>query len=239
MKDASKGHKPIYRTASPFAQPTISQLQQPQHDAVTRLLVEVLRPIGAYRTNIPKQSKKKRAKKRKRKATPAEEAKADEDGMTGVEIPGLQPPRIQEDVLVGFNAVTRHLETLSTFSSKAAASTKEAEKPRHVAAVFLLRPLDDLIYSHLPALCHTASLAHAERPATRLVLLDPSVEKAVAAALARSPNVSVLAILEASDEDEGSEVLTEYVRKEVKAIDIPWLKQAMEAQWLGTQVDVQ
>ncbi|KAK4503084.1 hypothetical protein PRZ48_006511 [Zasmidium cellare] len=236
MKDANKARKPIYTTASPFAQPKVSQLQQPHHDAVTQLLITALRPIGEYRTTQSKPSKKK-SKKRKRRATPAaSEAKADGDGMTGVETPALQRPRIREDVLIGFNAVTRHLETLSTLSAKAAAQA--AEKPRHVAAVFLLRPLDDLIYSHLPTLCYTASLAHSELPATRLVLLDPKVEKEVAAALAQSPNVSVLAVLEAA-EDSSSEALIDYARKEVQAVDVPWLKQATEAQWLGTNVDIQ
>lgn len=215
-----------------------SRLQQPQHDAVTQLLISALKAIGEYRTKLPN-SAKRRNKKRKRRAKSAEEAKPDEDAMQGVENPRLQPPSIQEDVIVGFNAVTRHLETLSTSSSKIESGDKEEQKPRHVAAVFLLRDLDDLIYSHLPTLCHTASLAYPKLPATRLLMLDPSVEKKVAAALAQSPNVSVLAILEAAEEDASSKGLTDYVREEVAAAEVPWLKQAMEAQWLGTKVDVQ
>lgn len=259
MKDATKARKPVHRTASPFAQPKAyekplstcnsnkhlliisqnrSQLQQPQHDAIAQLLVNILKPIGDYRTNLPK-STKARNKKRKRKAKSAEEAKSNEDAMEGIEVPRVEPPRIQGDVLVGFNAVTRHLETLSTFSSKNASNTKEGEKLRHVAAVFLLRELDDLIYSHLPTMCHTASLAHPELPATRLALLDHSVEKKVAAALEQSPNVSVLALLEAAEEDVGSKGLIDYVREEVAAVDVPWLKQATDAQWLGTNINVQ
>lgn len=159
--------------------------------------------------------------------------------MEGVENPRPEPPNIHEDVLVGFNAVTRYLETLSTFSRKGESGMTEEQKPRHVAAVFLLRDMDDLIYSHLPTLCHTASLAYPELPATRLVMLDPSVEKKVAAALVQSPNVSVLALLEAVEQDASSMGLIDYVRGEVEAIEVPWLKQAMEAQWLGTKVDVQ
>lgn len=185
---------------------------------------------------------KKRSKKRRRTATSAEEAKR-EEGAPGEQRPPVQPPRTQEDVVVGFNAVTRHLEALSALSNSIASgqkTSKDDDKPRHVAAVFLLRPLDDLIYSHLPTLCHTASLAHPELPATRLVLLDPASEEKVAAALAQSPNVSMLAILEVEQSEEsGRKVLADYVRREVQAVEVPWLKEAMEAQWLGTKVDVQ
>jgi len=107
-------------------------------------------------------------------------------------------------------------------------------KPGHIAAVFLLRPMDDLIYTHFPTLCYTASLAHPDQLPTRLVLLDPSVEKTLTEVLAYS-RVSVLALLD----DGASGRLVELVRELVDPPDVPWLKSIVDPRWLGTQIDVQ
>lgn len=99
--------------------------------------------------------------------------------------------------------------------------------------------MDDLIYSHLPILCHTASLAHRDLPPTRLVLLDQSVEKDIVAAIAQARGVSLLALLEEAGTTESGKAVLEYVREHVEPAEVPWLKQATEAQWRGTKVDVQ
>lgn len=99
--------------------------------------------------------------------------------------------------------------------------------------------MDDLIYSHLPILCHTASLAHRDLPRTSLILLDQSVGKDVVAAIAQARGVSLLALMEEAGTTESGKAVLEYVRKHVEPAEVPWLKQATEAQWLGTKVDVQ
>jgi len=152
-------------------------------------------------------------------------------------------------VLVGFNEVNRHLEALSTVSAaknginttKVTPEDEENNKSPHIAAVFLLRPLDDLIYAHLPTLCYTASLAHLDLPKTRLVLLDPAVQPKVAQALGGSASVSMLAVTEFVEGKEASELqsLIQYVREHVDAPEAGWLKKAMNAKWLGTKIDVQ
>lgn len=229
-----------------------------------------MQPIGDYRKILASQPNQKRSKKRKRRtkkqtssettAPPAdahalsqevpvsanrqpaqkslEDASLIDDAPAKTDPP--QPPSIQTDLLIGFNSVTRHLESLSPYSSptKPQGDPKE-RRPRHISAVFLLRPLDDLIYSHLPLLCHTASLAYPDLSGTRLVLLDPTTEVKVAAALAQSPRISVLAVLEPEDEGNGTRELCEYVRKHTEPVDVPWLKEAMEGKWLGTKIDVQ
>jgi len=155
---------------------------------------------------------------------------------------GAKPakPSIASNILIGFNQVTSHLEALSAISAQhlgvftTAEKPTEQTKPCHIAAVFLLRPMDDLIYTHIPALCYTASLAHADLPPIRLIVLDLSVERRMVDALG-CPRVSVIALLN------GEEAIkvTEYVRKHVEVLEVPWLKQAAEARWLGTKVDVQ
>lgn len=98
--------------------------------------------------------------------------------------------------------------------------------------------MDDLIYSHLPLLCQTASLAHPDFAPTRLILLDPSIEPKITEAVAQLKGVSVLALIDDADNVAGSQSLTEYVRENIQAIDVPWLKQIADGQWLGTAIEV-
>ena len=184
------------------------------------------------------QSKGKRSRKRKRKH---------EDDQAVAEPPkteALDPP-IAARVFVGFNSVNRHVEMLSGYSANelgvsSGMSFKPDVKPKHLAAVFLLRPPSDLIYSHLPTSCFTASLAHRDRPPTRLVMLDPSAEKRLCDAMG-TPRVSIVAVVEPEDDDDAAGLgsLSEFVRKHVSETDAGWLKDAVEAKWLGTKVDVQ
>lgn len=218
-------------------------LAQPGHDVVVDRLVSVLSPIGQHRAILPK-AIKRRGKKRKRK-TKSGIAENGNENVPGRSAPPEQTtpsPSIREHLLIGFNSVTRHLEALSTCSRKNTIFTTKDEptdKPRHVAVVFLLRSMDDLIYSHLPTLCHTASLAHPDLPATRLVLLSRSAEKQLSTAMGQSASVSILAVLEDGEQSPGLAALTEYVRENVEDVEVSWLKQAAEGKWLGTQVDVQ
>lgn len=194
-------------------------------------------------------SKGKKSKKRKRGsvATDADlkiiqNRESSENGKERPKATPLSaPPPIFKHLLLGFNNVTRHLEELSTLSAPQSGATTsispDVTRRQHIAAVFLFHPLDDLIYSHLPTLCHTASLAHTGCPPTRLVLLDPAIEKRVAGA-AGLPRLSVLGVMDTQD-DGLAEVdsLVQYVRQHVKSVEVPWLKEAIEGRWLGTKID--
>lgn len=149
-------------------------------------------------------------------------------------------------MLVGFNSVQQHLERLSSRSDQLLRSGKSDEEGYddqellHIAAVFLFRSLDEAIYSHLPVLCVTASLANPTLPSTRLVLLDAGAEKRVAAALGL-PGASIIALKDAQGDSTapGLRALLDYVREEVGVLNVEWLKDALEARWLATKVDIQ
>ena len=195
-------------------------------------------PIGVHQVGITNSKETQRKKRRRGSGSPRSVDSA-LDRRSAVVL------EVQKHLLVGFNQVTRHLEKLSAtsgkkhgFSAKATDGSSDA-KLRHIAAVFLLRPLDDLIYSHLPTLCHTATAAHPELPATRLVPLDPGVEKQVAAALGHSTRVSVLAILSGCEEVPGAKPLIDYVQAHLEPIEVPCLKEALEGKWLGTNINTQ
>lgn len=216
-------------------------LGQPQHDILVEKLVGVLEPVGAHRQQAFA-SKGKKGTKRKR-------AVGLHDDQTNTALsPNSTPPTppIQKRLLVGFNSVTRHLEALSSasrpesFLSDSFANPSKPPASEHIAVVFLLRPLDDLLYSHLPAMCSTASVAHPDLPA-RLCLLDPAAEERVAGALGGSSRVSLFALLVGDGEDwedNGVQDLLEYVRAHVEPVEVNWLKEAAGASWMGTKIDV-
>ena len=139
--------------------------------------------------------------------------------------------------------MTRHLERLSLLSAKKAGldarTPNEAseEEFRHVIAVFLFRPMDDLIFSHLPTMCYTPSLARPDTPPTRLVLLDSNVGKRVLEAVRQPITLSVLAVLDGGEENmPGLKALEDYVREHVEPVDVPWLRDVMKGEWLGTKI---
>lgn len=194
--------------------------------------------MKAYRTHQPV-SKGREGRKRKRRFTvDQEDTQSAESESTRNSEP---PPPVLQHLLLGFNHVTRHLEELSTLSAPphnfADDAASSAAKKAHIAAVFLFHPLDDLIYCHLPALCHTASLAHTERPPTRLVLLDAAAEKLVADAVGL-PRLSVLGVVDAKEEGPAEMAsLMQYLRDHVQPVDVPWLKDAREGKWMGTRIE--
>ncbi|KAK5726948.1 RNase P and RNase MRP subunit [Elasticomyces elasticus] len=216
--EKSKQNKPIYRTHSPYTQPKI-----------------LLTPIKDHNSHIPK-SKGKRNRKRKHSSTTED---------TVPITPPSSKPQVASQLVIGFNNVNRHLDTLSATASHGhggahptpAADTDHARA--HVGAVFLFRSLDDVIYSHLPTLCGIATLSHPESPATRLVLLDSSTEAQLAKILGHA-RVSMLAVMdpESSGDVPGLQILLNYVREHVDAIESGWSTEAVSARWLGTKVDV-
>lgn len=205
---------------------------EPRFDISMPTYDSLLAPIGVYRATIPK-SKGKKHRKRKRGDTDSTHESKDRDNDTPI-----KALNIQNQLLIGFNQVTRHLEKLSTDSRKKHGSSTPDETPtQHIAVVFLLRPLDDLMYSHIPTLCYTASAAHPELPPTRLVVLDSSVETRVLGNLSQSRSVSVLAVLDGGQDLDGLDKLVGYVREHVEPIDVPWLREAREGKWLGMKID--
>jgi ribonuclease P/MRP protein subunit POP3 len=173
----------------------------------------------------------KRSKKRKRtsekNAAPAVESKPVE-------------PKILEYLTVGLNTTSRHLETEAALSKSGAPTTEYKESKaelatgNRLAVVFLPKPRDNLVYSHLPLLCYTSSAnMKDEAQQTRLVLLDPSSERILAASIGL-PRAGVIGVF---DNAPGAGPLLEYVRQNVDPVEIPWLKKALSGQWMGVNVE--
>jgi ribonuclease P/MRP protein subunit POP3 len=149
-------------------------------------------------------------------------------------------PEILRYLTVGLNSTSRHLETEAALSKPGALVTvdkvEEAEQTsrKRLAVVFLPKSRDNLVYSHLPLLCHTSSAAQKDKAQrTRLVLLDPSYERTIATAMGL-PRVGVIGVF--NDAPDTSSLL-EYVRENVDPVEVPWLEKALSGQWTGMNVE--
>lgn len=150
-------------------------------------------------------------------------------------------PEISKHLTVGLNSTTRHLEAEAVLSrpvSLPGAENKEKvandTAGKHLAAIILPKPKDELVYAHLPLMCYTSSAALKEhaRP-TRLVVLDPSSERTIAAAMGL-PRAGVVGVF---SDAPGAAPLLDYVWENVSHIGVPWLEKANHGKWLGLSVE--
>lgn len=173
----------------------------------------------------------KKSKKRKRTS--------EQNAASAVES-RLVEPKILEYLTVGLNTTSRHLETEAALSKPGALTTEDKESKaeqatgNRLAVVFLPKPRDNLVYSHLPLLCYTSSANEKDKvQQTRLVLLDPSSERILAASMGL-PRAGVIGVF---DNAPGAGPLLEYVRQNVDPVEIPWLEKALSGQWMGMNVE--
>jgi len=149
-------------------------------------------------------------------------------------------PEILRHLTVGLNTTSRHLEIEAALSKPGALVPVDKEKEteqtsrKRLAVVFLPKPRDNLVYSHLPLLCYTSSATHKDKAQrTRLVLLDSPCERTIATAMGL-PRAGVIGVF---DDAPGALSLLEYVRENVDPVEVPWLEKALSGQWMGMNVE--
>jgi ribonuclease P/MRP protein subunit POP3 len=170
------------------------------------------------------------------------------------------PPEISSFIAVGLNSIARSLESSSRRSRPNIQATEgggdgelpatvdksrepdakqgfrvDAKHPLegHFSVIFVCRSSQStVLYEHLPQLLYTASLAHPELPATRLVELPNSSEARLCEALG-IPRVSFIGIFDGAPH---SKSLVDLVRECVPKIEIPWLQQAKESKYLPVKI---
>jgi ribonuclease P/MRP protein subunit POP3 len=111
---------------------------------------------------------------------------------------------------------------------------KRAPINAHFSVIFVCRSYQPtILHDHLPQLITTASLAHPELPATRLVELPKDSDARLCKALS-IPRVSFIGILEGAP---SSKSLVDLIRECVPEIEIPWLQQAKESKYLPVKIN--
>jgi ribonuclease P/MRP protein subunit POP3 len=103
---------------------------------------------------------------------------------------------------------------------------------KRLSTIFLTHSTDYLPYQHLPTL--TAQIARSDPSATPILLVPlPDIWEAKLSAALGVPRVGVVGIY---DDAPGSAALLGYVHDKVPPVDVPWIKEAGEGQWLGSNV---
>lgn len=104
---------------------------------------------------------------------------------------------------------------------------KESDKKEHMSVLFTTRHPTPPLTSYLPMLAYTASLAHLDKEATRLVVLPPKSEARLCEALgiARAGFIGLL-----EGDAVGTKALVEFLREKVPKIEPgKWLEEGVKS----------
>ncbi|KAJ5054461.1 uncharacterized protein L3040_000735 [Drepanopeziza brunnea f. sp. 'multigermtubi'] len=251
--------KTIYQLDSPFTTPTWPATSPELHETITELLCSLLAPIGHHRREHVAPSKGKRAQKRKR----AEEKRAGMiaesppipplpeisqyvvvglnsltrhlEALSQKSKPQQQISNPNQDVDVE-NSPAAQLPPPA--QGETTAKPENPAQSKHFSAIFLptslsIHPRASILSAHLPALAHTASLAHPSLPATRLVQLPVDSEARLCEALGL-PRVSFIGLVEGAPH---SKSVVDVVRGGVKEVEVNWLEEAGVAVYKKVRIE--
>ncbi|KAF2144133.1 uncharacterized protein K452DRAFT_267305 [Aplosporella prunicola CBS 121167] len=229
----AKSGKTVFKLDSPYTAVSWPQLSTSDHDVMLEMLVNLLSPIGHHRSLHVTPSQGKRSKKRKRHD--------DAGAATSDPVPAPPMPDISKSITVGINSTTRHLEQLAAARAPPALRPQGGNEHKEIgdapalsnlAILFLLKPPNDITYAHLPLLSQAASSTLPAATATRLVPLKASSEQKLASALGL-PRVGVVGVMEGAP---GAAPLLDYVRAHLAAVEVPWIREAKNAQYLDVNI---
>jgi ribonuclease P/MRP protein subunit POP3 len=184
----------------------------------------LIAPLGDHRRNHIQPSK---SRKRKRKS------KEHEDDAPP------PAPEVGKHILVGINAITRHLEALaartvpSTFPDLVP-SLGNAQPPRPLSVILLTHPKPSTspAHAHFPTLLHLSNLQSPTPQATRLIPLSTSTDARLASTL-HIPRVGALAVFADAP---GAKALEAFVRQNVDVTTCAWIDEAADVKWSGVNV---
>ena len=149
---------------------------------------------------------------------------------------------------IGFNTTTRYLEDWAGRSSPSKTealgpvmaikpSTRAPLDPTNMkplAAVFVARSRQPpALYSHLPLLAKTASLAAPSSPSIRIISLPEGAEDRLKTIL----GIRRLGVVGLIDGAPSASPLLELIRHSVPEVEVPWLQEAVEGAYLAVKVN--
>jgi len=169
----------------------------------------------------------------------------DARGVTGAVVPEqdqAEPaplsPEIIPSLSIGFNSTERCLEAAAQRATPMAISNQVSSDARQVdliplVAVFVDRSdCSPMLYSHLPRLLATASMASPSEPTIRLVTLPKGSTARLSIAL-HIPRVSILGL---GQDAPNTRPLVQFIREHVPPIETPSLKNIQEGWYLPVAI---
>lgn len=197
----------------------------------------LLSPLGQYRKSFITPSRGKRDKSRKRKSR--------DDSVSHPDVPPAVPPtpELATSLDAGLAKVSRSLEKLSSTATSSHSTRDEDQEdkktsaslgPGPYAVVFVARSgQSSAFHSHFPQMVATASSSLPEGQSIRLVGFSRACEDRLSSCLG-IPRVSCIGLREGSQLAKG---IIEFVRDHVPPVDVPWLREARDGQFLKPKIN--
>ncbi|KAG6052603.1 hypothetical protein E4U17_005629 [Claviceps sp. LM77 group G4] len=210
----------VHHLDTPFSTVAWPEVSVDDQDTILELLCNLLSPIGQHRRTHLKASQGKREAKRKASA----KLVAPEVGVT------KPKPELVDYVDVGFNAITRGLESMSsgTQAIHAGQSSENSYK-----MIFVSRGTQSAAFNcHFPKLVGVASRMCASTEDIKLIGFSKSCSERLAENLGIA-RVSCLAI---KKDAPGAQALWTFVSGHVASVDIAWLDNTRSIQYKPTQI---
>lgn len=150
-------------------------------------------------------------------------------------------PHIAGHIQIGLNSVTRSLEGTATQCTPILLADRMCHLQDSIAPgsratpaiVILSKTKSDLMYSHLPVLCATASADFTEGNSIRLVSLDVDAETR----LAECTGLHRVGVIGVSAGDAAVQPLIDYVRSHVEPVHLPWLVDALQGRYQPLKIE--
>ena len=199
----------------------------------------LLTPIGEHRFIVPSKGKRdKRNKRRSHRQNLSNESVIVPTDKQEQRVPVPALPDIASFLTIGFNSTERCLETAAQRCVPASISKVVGTQDNHelqmpLAAVFVDRSeYPPIVYSHLPLLVATASLNTPSEPQIRLIALP----KGAGIRLSTALHIPRTAIIGLGTDAPGARSLVNSIRDHVAPIQVPWLLNALEVNYLPVSI---
>ncbi|KAK5989045.1 hypothetical protein PT974_10543 [Cladobotryum mycophilum] len=218
----------VHQLDTPYSTTSWPEISSDDQDTILELLCSFLGPLGQHRKVHVKPSKGKRAAKRDRKA-----AAESSESRPAVDAPILPKHEIEDSVDVGFNSITRNLETHAAASQESTDMVDEEVKKAY-SMVFVARGNQSSAFNcHFPQMVGMASKNLSQVEKTRLIGFSKPCSDRLSSTLGL-PRVSSIAV---RCDAPGADALLTFVRKNVAPIDVPWVDGNMDIQYQTTQIN--
>ncbi|KAH7313359.1 hypothetical protein B0I35DRAFT_513041 [Stachybotrys elegans] len=205
----------VHQLDTPFSSVAWPEIPPEDQDAILELLCNLLSPIGHHRRTYSQPSKGKRAARKAQKNE--QNAKAPSTGTP-------QSPELAAKVDIGFNSITRSLESMT-------ASFEQPAEP--YSMIFVARGNQSAPFnSHFPQMTGAASRNLPPDQRIRLVGFSKPCSARISQCLGIA-RVSSVAILRDAP---GAEALWTFVQKVVDPVETSWLRATAEPQYKDTKI---